>query len=812
MQRNSWIRILMHTWLMTLPMQFGLDVSAQLAESANKKAHRSGGSTFQPNTKMTLNVPKAESALIIDGEIEDTWLQGASFGNFVENGPVEGRQPLAETQGYILFDNDYVYFAFIAYDPEMHKLRANLSDRDRIFRDDFVGVNIDPFGAQTNGFEFFVNPLGIQGDLSVDVNENEDESFDAVWESAAKIYDDRWTVEIAIPFKSLRFPDRQDQNWLIHLWRVYPRENRFLYSWIPINRGKGNQYAQAGQIAMNMEKRPSKPIEFLPYALGSRDRFVKFNGDTTKGIWSKSNYDKNFGFNLKYGITSDMTLDLAYNPDFSQIEADATQISVNNTFALYYNERRPFFLEGRDVFFVDDDLNLMYTRSINDPLLLGKLSGKTDRLSYGYLLGLDENAPYIVPKEEGSRTLLSTNNTTNNTIRAKYELAKGTYVGILGTDRRTSDGSNTVGTIDTKIRINDTYTLSGIVSASTTDEPDATSLYGSTDRFVAFGDSLTYGFNNEKFKGIATRVTLDRTAREWGFFAWFNDRSPGFRSEQGFITNNNVREAGAFSRYTFYMNDDHPLLTRVEPRVRFNRKYNYDGKLKDWWINPQIFLQFKKQTYFWLGVAALNNENFAGKQFNNIHRISFESGTDAFQKLSGGLYGEVGNYINRSGNAEDTFNPLSKIKGVKLTVWATIRPISRLRNDFEFNSASFRKDFGGDLIDQQLIYRNTLQYQFTKRLFLRLIGEMGAINSHRAKRDKNTDDIVLDVNNQQVLDKTHDVFYAISPLMSYKINPFTVFYLGANFMGRNNLDFPNYDGTNLNRTNFFLKFQYLMQI
>ncbi|HNM15696.1 MAG TPA: hypothetical protein PKJ64_13055, partial [bacterium] len=179
MHRNSWIRMLMHTWLMTLPMQFGLDVSAQLAESVSKKTHRSGGTTFQPNAKTTLNVPKAESALIIDGEIEDTWLQGASFGNFVENGPVEGRQPLVETQGYVLFDNDYVYFAFIAYDPEMHKLRANLSDRDRMFRDDFVGVNIDPFGAQTNGFEFFVNPLGIQGDLSVDVNGNEDESFDA---------------------------------------------------------------------------------------------------------------------------------------------------------------------------------------------------------------------------------------------------------------------------------------------------------------------------------------------------------------------------------------------------------------------------------------------------------------------------------------------------------------------------------------------------------------------------------------------------------------------------------------------------------
>lgn len=753
---------------------------------------------FLPNPILTLTPTKIESPVRIDGTLEDVWYSGAAFENFSENYPTERGRPLVETEGFVLYDKDNLYVAFISHDPDIAKLRAHLSDRDRIFRDDFVGVNIDPYGAQVNGFEFFVNPLGIQGDLSVDVTGNEDESFDAVWESAASIGHDRWIVEMKIPFQSLRFPNKDQQTWLIHLLRIYPRENRFVYSWMPHSRDVSNQYAEAGRLQLSLGHLSKKTVELLPYVASSSSNQLVAQEDGVNGKWDHTDFDHNVGLNLKYGLSSTMTLDVAYNPDFSQIEADAGQINVNNTFALFFNEKRPFFLEGRDIFFVDPDVNLLYTRSINDPLVTGKITGKVGKISLGYVSAFDENTPYVVPFEERSVTLATKANSTSNVLRTKVELGTGTYIGFVGTDRRTTDGSNSVGTIDTKIRLNKQYTLSAMAGVSRTDEPTDSAF--SEDRIpdVSFhaGDrDYNSDFNGERFNGHFMRVTLDRTARHWGFFAWYNDLSPGFRSENGFIRGNNLREAGAFNRYTFYLDESHPWLSRIEPRVQMNRKYNYDGKLKDFWIGPQLFIQMKKQTYFWSNAAVVNNENFRGKQFNHIHRAAVEMGTEAFRLISGGFWTETGSYVNRGGTEGDPRNPLAKAKGYNLSVWLTLKPTSQLSNEFEYRQFNLWTHYGGKLLVGQQIYRDALAYQFTKRLFLRLIGEISYVDFY-------------DGDSQQVEHRTR---FSVDPLLSYKINPFTVLFLGAHVGGGKD-PYENYDGLTRTNQSVFVKFQYFMRI
>lgn len=760
---------------------------------------KNGSGDFKPNPIITLQLQPATNAIVIDGIIEETWTSAQRFENFVENWPNEGRKPKVITDGYVTHDDKNLYVAFVCYDPEMNKLRASLSDRDRLYQDDFVGINVDPYGAQVNGFEFFVNPLGIQADLTVDVNGNEDDSFDAVWESAAKIYDDRWTVEIKIPFKSLRFPNKPEQDWLIHFWRIYPRDLRYLYSWMPTTRNISNQYSQAGHLKMILTETQSKTVELLPYVVGSSERsLVDKDPDGINGKWGKSQWDHNLGFNLKYGLSSNITLDMAYNPDFSQIEADEGQISVNNTFALFFNEKRPFFLEGRDIFFVDQDINLLYTRTINNPLIVGKLSGKAGKLSFGYIAGYDENTPYILPFEERSVLLSTHKNSTTNVIRTKYELATGTYIGFIGTDRRIEGGSNTAGTIDAKIRLNATYTLSALAGFSHTNEPVDSVLSEDDIRDVTFktgGRSYDSDFNGENFNGWFNRVTLDRTARNWGFFTWYNDVSPGYRTETGFLRSNNYREVGAFNRYTFYMNESHPFLVRIEPRVQLNRKYNYDGRLKDWWINPQLMIQFKNQTYIWTSVAAINNEYFRGRQFNHIHRAAFESGSQAFSFINGGFWTETGNYINRRGEEDDPRNPLAKAKGFSLQTWLTFKPTSRLSDELNYRQFNLWTHYGGDLILSQKIYRNAVSYQFTKQLFLRLIGELVKIDEY-------------DSDEQKIV---RSKYFNINPLLSYKINPFTVFFLGANIGGEDK-PYENYDGLTATTQSVFVKFQYFMRL
>ncbi len=769
------------------------------AENGNTGSRGDSPAVFTPNPILTLELNRTPQPFEIDGFIEEAWLNAARFDNFTENWPNERQRPKVHTEGYVTHDDKNFYVAFICYEPEMNKLRARMSDRDALYQDDFVGINVDPFGAQLNGFEFFVNPLGIQADLTVDVNGNEDDSFDAVWESAAKIYDDRWTVEMKIPFQSLRFPNKPEQDWLIHFWRIYPREQRYLYSWMPRSRDVSNQYSEAGHLRMRMTETPGKTIELLPYAVGSSERsLVDKDPSGMKGKWGKNQLDQNFGFNAKYGLSSNVTLDVAYNPDFSQIEADAGQISVNNTFALFFNEKRPFFLEGRDIFYVDDDINLLYTRTINNPLFAGKVSGKAGNLSFGYIASYDEDTPFILPFEEKSAVFSSNNNSMTHILRTKYDLAKGTYIGFVGTNRRMDKGSNAAGTIDTKIRLNSMYTLSAMAGLSRTEEPDDSLFSADHIRDVTFehkGRTYTSDFDGENINGWFTRVTMDRTAKHWGFFAWYNDLSPGFRSDNGFIRSNNLREVGAYNRYTFYFPDTNPMIVRIEPRVQFNRKYNYDGRLKDWWVNPQLFIQFKKQTYVWMSVAAINNENFNGKQFNNIHRVGFESGSQAFKHVYGGFWTETGNYINREGIENDARNPLAKAKGFNFQTWLTFKPTSRLSDEFNYRQFNLWTHYGGNLITSQKIYRNTMAYQFTKQLFLRVIGEMVYIKRY------NSDDQKMN----------RDEFFSISPLLSYKINPFTVFFLGANIGGTKD-PYENYEGLTATNQSVFVKFQYFMRI
>lgn len=803
-----WLLFAFTTLLPLFPGEVrGQSNSQQMVLEENGKS--GSAAVFIPNPLLTLELKPASTPIVIDGLIEDLWHNASRFDNFVENFPNERQKPKVRTEGFVTHDDKNFYVAFICFEPNMKNLRATLSDRDALYQDDFVGINVDPFGAQVNGFEFFVNPLGIQADLTVDVSGNEDDSFDAVWESAAKIYDDRWTVEMKIPFKSLRFPNKPEQDWLIHFWRIYPREQRYLYSWMPRSRDVSNQYSEAGHLRMTMTETPGKTVELLPYVVGSSSRsLVDKDANGINGKWGKNQFDQNVGFNLKYGLTSDITLDLAYNPDFSQIEADEGQISVNNTFALFFNEKRPFFLEGRDIFHVDNDLNLLYTRTMNNPLIAGKISGKAGKMSFGYIASYDEDTPFILPFEEKSAVFSSNKNSATNVLRTKYEIAKGTYVGFVGSDRRTKGGSNSAGTIDAKIRLDSKYTLSALAGLSRTEEPSDSILSSDDIRDVSFqtrGRSFDSDFNGENYNGWFTRLTLDRTAKHWGFFAWYNDLSPGFRSDNGFIRSNNLREVGAYNRYTFYFADAHPLLVRIEPRVQFNRKYNYDGRLKDWWINPQLFVQFKKQTYIWMGVAAVNNENFRDKQFDHIHRVGFEMGSQAFKLINGGFWTETGYYINREGRADDPRNPLIKAKGFNLQTWLTIKPTSRLSNEFNYLQFNLWTHYGGDPLVSQYIFRNAISYQFTSRLFLRIIGELSFRDTYKTTADED-DNLILGQ-----IDHGHDESFNINPLLSYKINPFTVFFLGAN-IGGTKRPYENYSGLTSTDQSIFVKFQYFMRL
>ena len=775
------------------------------------------------NPYITLDATPASAGIVIDGLLEEVWYECARFENFAEFMPTHQVPAKAPTEGYVTYDASSLYVAFVCYDPDMEKLRASVTDRDHMYQDDFVGVILDTDRDQQRAYEFFSNPHGVQGDMLWNANRSddddggaiwqanggEDESFDAVWESEGKIYEDKWVVEMKIPFSNLRYPDQPGQNWAVHFVRVYPRENRYQFSWMPISQDNNSFMGQAGGLELDLDESSgsNRSFEIMPYVAGSKtDRLV--DDGTGKGIWRSQDDGRiqateRIGFTGKYALSTSHMLDFAYKPDFSQIESDAGRIDVNTPWAFFYPERRPFFMEGSDVFQVDyvssgmilDVANLIYTRSINDPKVAAKITGKMGKLSYGYISAYDENTPLILPLADGTIVRNTEESSWSNILRLKYDVGKQVHLGLAATNRRLDvGGSNTAVALETNLRLTDDYTITAFGALTYTDEPDddALSAIIPDATFEVDDRSITADFDGQHFQGRVFKTTVMRQSRHWNFNVSYQDYSPGFRADNSAIFSNDGRLLHTFHTYNFHF-DDHPLFTLIRPSVYLWRKTDYEGDVKDTGIRPQLLFSFQHQTTLNIGGFLYNREKFGGVEFDDARTLWAYLGTQAFEKISGGVFVNNGESINRFGEPGSEHNPLALVPTFELNAEVTARPTDKTTNTLTYDSTRLRTSNGRKLIVRQQIIRNSFQYQFSKRAYIRLIAELNLL-----KRAVTTDE------------STEVKSFSVEPMLSWKFNPFTVFYLGANIGGQED-PFEHCDGFTPTNRNVYLKFQYLWQ-
>lgn len=758
-----------------------------LAKKANKEdvADSEAGtqlSTFLPNVDLDFKVPKADDKIRVDGDLSDpTWKKAVKLENFCEVSPGENVEPKSRTESWFCYDEENLYIAFACYEDDPSQIRSNITDRDNMFSDDFVGIMIDTFRDQQTGYEFFVNPHGIQGDLRR-IGNNEDSSYDTVWRSAARITDFGWTAEMALPFRSVRFPDDEDQSWNVHVFRIRPRDSREQISWAPISRDEDCFFCSAGTMNGLSGINSGRNIEVLPYTIASQAGSLAGDSDETFD-WQEGKGDGDAGVGVKYGLTSNLTLDFSYNPDFSQIESDAAQIDVNNTFALFYPEKRPFFLEGADIF--DTKIDAVYTRAINDPIAAGKITGKVGRTTVGFITAKDDVTPYTVPFEERSG-ITTGDESYSNVARVKHDILNDSYVGALVSDRRlgAGAGSNTAYGLDTRLRFRDNYRFEAQMMGSHTQEPDDPSVTEDFDD-IRFGDEKQYTsyFDGEEYDGYAAEANFIRSARHYNFNLWYENYSPTFRSDNGFIRANNYQVLGLWNGYTFQF-DEHPFLERLEPQFDWGRKVNHDGWFKDTWYQPSVWMRFKKQVDIWSGFI-FSDERFAGERVNGIRRLAFNLNTNFSSMLSGGFYFSVGRTMVR-----DRDDPRLGNQRYYET-WTTFKPTSQLQLQTNYMYFRMNELDSGDEVFNTFILRNRLSYQFTKNLFLRVVGEY--VDSAK--------------------------YIQIDPLLSYKINPFTVFFVGSSHSMMELQDDPDTPEVEVQNERyrqtdrvFFVKFQYLFRV
>ncbi|MBK7445398.1 MAG: carbohydrate binding family 9 domain-containing protein [Ignavibacteria bacterium] len=743
------------------------------------------GVSFKPNILPGLNVPKLNAGnMNIDGVLnEDVWSNAVTAENFTEISPGDNVKPEVETKVKIFYDDDYIYFGYTCYEKDMESVRASLSDRDRMYGDDWVGPFIDTYSDLKQGFEMYVNPKGIQGDLLWTSN-SEDSNYDIIYDSEAKMYKDKWTAEMRIPFKSLRFPDRKEQKWRIHLLRNRPRGARQEIYWASVSRDNPNFMGQSGTLYGIKDVKRGRDIQILPYILGTQNSTLEdFSDPNSKFTHGK--LEGEIGLSAKYGLSSTLTLDATYNPDFSQVEADAPQININSPFALFYPEKRPFFLEGIDHFATP--INVSYTRSINNPLFAAKLSGKINKLDIGFISAYDENTPYIIPLTERSFFLSSNKNSVSNILRMKYDMGGENYLGFIFSDREESaDSSKAFGFtgfnrnygFDGKFNFASNYYLTFQILQNNTKEINDTNFkYNSLKNFRFDDNKYTALLDGESYSGSNVYLSFNRNARNWSFYSEYFFQAPTVRRDNGFIQRNNFHQLFMQQEYNFY--PEGKVLRRVNPELNMEIRYDATGKLKEQFVELNLVTDWTNGLWFAAGYLPVNNEDYGGIFHKNINRWHFNMEANNLSKfISGGFYYEGGKFIVRF---ED---PTYVGFGHNLDIWATIKPFDRLRNDINYSYSELSKSAGGEKLFAGYVVSDKISYQFNKNFFLRVLLQYDLFSRN----------------------------FTVDPLLSYKWNPYTILFLGSSHdiseISDNN-GFGKYTETD---RYFYLKFQYLWSL
>ena len=760
-------------------------VAIQDSTAALTKDSTTADTQFKPNVKPELNIPKLNPGKIkIDGIInESVWENAAIANNFTEIGPGDNVKPEVETDVRIFYDDENIYFAYTCYEPDMSSVRASMSDRDRMYGDDWVGPFINTYGDLKQGFEVYTNPKGIQGDLLWTTN-NEDSNFDMIYESEAKMYSDKWTAEIKIPFKSLRFPDKSEQVWRIHLLRNRPRGERQEIYWASVSRDDPSFMGQSGFLKGIKNVKRGTDIQILPYVLGNQISGLEDSYDPDSK-YNHNGIDGEIGLSAKYGISSTLTLDATVNPDFSQVEADAPQININSPFALFYPEKRPFFLEGKDNF--STPINISYTRSINNPIAAVKLSGKADKLHLGFMSAYDEDTPFIVPLTFRSFFLSSNKNSVSNILRMKYDVGDENHLGVIISDRRESSDSSEAFNfsgynrnlgIDGRFKFASNYYLTFQVVQNYTKEINDTNFYYNTLEGYRFdNDKYTALYDGESYSGTNAFISFNRNARGWSFYTEYFYQPSTVRRDNGFIQRNDFQYLFMQQEYNFY--PENSFVRRIDPELNFELQYDINGKLMSQFFEVNVVNDWSNGLWSSIGYSIVNNELYNNVFHKGVNRWHLNLEANNLSKvITGGMYYEGGNYVVRFEN------PSYVGFGHNFELYSTFKPFDQLRNDLNFSYSELAKERGGELLYSGYVLSDKISYQFNKNFFLRVLVQYDLF----------------------------DRVFNVDPLLSYKWNPYTILFLGASqniSELTNDQGFSSYVETD---RQFFLKFQYLWSL
>lgn len=545
-------------------------------------------------------IPSIEQSLTIDGILDEAvWERAAKVDLVYETQPGDNLPARVKTTAYFFENGEYFYVGFIAEDPEPEALRAFFNDRDQSWHDDQVSIMIDTFNDQRRAYQFFTNPLGIQSDSVIDeVNGKEDISWNAIWDSAGHISENGYTVEMAIPLRILRFDDKlAHQVWGVEFIRFYPRDNRYRFSSLQRAKGAPCGLCELKKVSGLPALKQSNNFDIVPTLTLSQNRS---RDDVQSNQWQTEN-NSELGADFRWGINQDLYLNATINPDFSQVEADSAQLSVNTQFSLFFPEKRTFFLDGADYF--QSPSRLVHTRNIADPDYGVKLTGKNGQHAYGVIVANDTQTSFLLPGSQSS-SLYELEGEESDILIARWrqDVGEKHSVGALTTHRTANNYHNTVTALDGRFWLsdNDWFQIHWMSSDSET----------------------PYEEGVESQQDQAFKLRYQHEERDWQWNINYVDYGKNFRADLGFITQVDVKKVAAGIRRNWYF-DGEGFLTHINIYSDYDITHDQaDQKLEEEfeiWFNFEGIHQFKG----WFGGG--RRERLAS---NNFELEYVPAGTD----------------------------------------------------------------------------------------------------------------------------------------------------------------------------------------
>jgi hypothetical protein len=689
-----------------------------------------------------IHVARATGTITVDGDLSDPGWKGATkVDTFFETNPGDNVTPKVRTVAYLAYDDRFFYAAFEFFDPDPAKIRAPFGDRDDVpSATDYGGVILDTRNDRRTGLLLLANPRGIQYDaITDDVTGNEDSSADFYWDSAARITAEGWVLEMRVPFSSLRYPRGDRQTWGLLLYRNYPRDFRYQMFSAKLPKGSNCFICHSNALTGLENLPPSGHLVVAPYVTAKQDSVP--GGELGSSIVNKP-VRGNGGVDAKWTPNENNAIDGTINPDFSQVESDVAQISVNQRFALFYPEKRPFFLEDLELF--STPIQAVYTRSITSPRWGLRATGKLGSNQYTGFVAEDRGGgSVILPGPNGSSFANQDFSSFVGMGRLRHDFGKS-FASFLVTDREISGGGyNRVYGPDFQWRAGPDDTVTGQFLLSNTETPDRPEL---SDQWTG-----------QKLDGHGADIWYSHSTRTWDWFTEYKDFSDGFRADCGFVPQVGYREGYVEPGYT--IRPDHFPISRFRMFVQNDYQADTTGSLISRTIIPGF--GFDAMWNSFVQIKFSDARIRSGDQTFPRRQLVYTIQVSPFSFLTGvQLTGTAGEQIDFDNHRPGT--------GADINLQFTLRPTDHLKFDVVAARSFVDVDPGDGGGSRRLftadIGRVKATYTFTARAFLRLIGQIV-----ETRRDPSLYTFPV---------TAKDSAFTGSVLFAYKINWQTVMFLG----------------------------------